>query len=116
MDDSAKSTASSEEPAGGGDGAATELQARLATAGDDERERLLRETVREQATTILNTASGDDSNFLENGLNSLTALELTKTLMTLTGVEIPMVAIVENPTPTELGRHLAEELSDAVRR
>ncbi|MBP5941830.1 hypothetical protein F3K43_42395 [Streptomyces sp. LBUM 1476] len=40
------------------------------------------------------------------------ALELTKTLMALTGLEIAMVAIVENPSPAELARHLGQELAE----
>ncbi|MEV7192781.1 acyl carrier protein [Streptomyces sp. NPDC093510] len=90
---------------------ATELEKQLAAATPEERERLLTDTIRTQAGTLLNTTLGDDSNFLENGLNSLTALELTKTLMTLTGMEIAMVAIVENPTPAQLAHHLGQELA-----
>ncbi|WP_084265930.1 acyl carrier protein [Actinomadura macra] len=91
---------------------AAERQRILAVEGA-ERERILREIVRSRAAGVLNTTITDDSNFLESGLNSLTALELTKTLINITGLEIPMVAIVEHPTPTELGRHLAEELDNA---
>lgn len=86
---------------------------RLLAAEGAERERLLREIVRSNAANVLNATITDDSNFLESGLNSLTALELTKTLMNITGLEIPMVAIVEHPTPAELGRYLAEELDNA---
>lgn len=91
-----------------------EFQRLLSSAGNDEREQVLREIVRTKATGILNTPIDDDSNFLENGLNSLTALELTKTLMNICDLEIPMVAIVEHPTPEQLGRHLYEELSDTA--
>ncbi|MFF1374662.1 acyl carrier protein [Streptomyces sp. NPDC058308] len=90
---------------------ATELEKQLASATPEEREQLLTDTIRTQAGTLLNTALDNDSNFLENGLNSLTALELTKTLMTLTGMEIAMVAIVENPTPGQLAHHLSQELA-----
>jgi aryl carrier-like protein len=89
----------------------TGLEQRLATATPEQRERLLTETIRVQAGTLLDTDLADDSNFLENGLNSLTALELTKTLMTLTGLEIAMVAIVENPSPAQLAHHLSQELA-----
>ncbi|QXJ26151.1 acyl carrier protein [Actinomadura graeca] len=88
-------------------------RARLLAAEGPERERLLREIVRSNAGTVLSADIADDSNFLESGLNSLTALELTKTLMNITGLEIPMVAIVEHPTPADLGRYLAEELDNA---
>jgi acyl carrier protein len=101
-----------ENPAPADQDAGASLQRSLASADAGEREQLLRETIRTQASTILNTSITDESSFLENGLNSLTALELTKTLMTLTGIEIPMVAIVEHPTPAELAGHLAEQLPD----
>ncbi|MET9258046.1 acyl carrier protein [Streptomyces sp. NPDC003717] len=93
------------------DRSATDLEARLAAATPEERGRLLTDTIRTQAGTLLNTTLADDSNFLDNGLNSLTALELTKTLMTLTGMEIPMVAIVENPSPEQLAQHLNQEFA-----
>lgn len=86
-----------------------ELQRELAAATPEEREAILRETVRAQLASILPEATiEDDSNFLENGLTSLTALELTRNLMTLTDVEIPLVAILEYPTPAALGHYLAE--------
>ncbi|WP_338682435.1 beta-ketoacyl synthase N-terminal-like domain-containing protein [Streptomyces acidiscabies] len=90
----------------------TALERQLAAATPEERERLLVDTIRSEASTLLNTDLADDSNFLENGLNSLMALELTKTLMSLTGLEIAMVAIVENPSPAELARHLGQELAE----
>ncbi|MEU3964730.1 acyl carrier protein [Streptomyces buecherae] len=85
------------------------LREDLAAATPEEREALLRETVRAQLASILPEATiEDDSNFLENGLTSLTALELTRNLMTLTDVEIPLVAVLEYPTPAALGHYLAE--------
>ncbi|EXU62074.1 acyl carrier protein [Streptomyces sp. DSM 41524] len=87
----------------------TALHQALAIATAEEREDIMRETVRTQLADILApTVVDDDSNFLENGLTSLTALELTRNLMTLTDVEIPLVAILEYPTPTQLGHYLAE--------
>ncbi|WP_030843664.1 acyl carrier protein [Streptomyces hygroscopicus] len=89
------------------DGAA--LHQALAIATAEEREDIMRETVRTQLADVLApTVIDDDSNFLENGLTSLTALELTRNLMTLTDVEIPLVAILEYPTPAQLGHYLAE--------
>lgn len=117
MDDTTENPISDLDPAEASapdqDGA-EKLQQLLASADDEERERLLRETITTQAARILNTSISDDSNFLQNGLNSLTALELTKTLMTLTGIEIPMVAIVEKPSPAELAHHLSQELAQTA--
>ncbi|MFC6881634.1 MULTISPECIES: acyl carrier protein [Actinomadura] len=92
----------------------TELQEKLAAAGPPERERILGETVREQAAAVLDQSVIDlDSNFLEKGLTSLKALELTRNLMSLTGIEIPLVAVIEHPTPVHLGRFMAELLAES---
>ena len=87
-----------------------ELRSALAAGGPEERKRLLREAVRTYAATLLSLDSlDDDSNLLERGLNSLSAIELTKYLMLITDMEIPLVTIVDQPTPALLGDHLAEE-------
>ena len=92
------------------DGSA-ELRQHLAGLDADRREEFLSELVRAEAETILSSPIALDSNFLEKGLNSLTALELAKTLISRVGGEVPMVAIVENPTPAELGSYLAREFT-----
>lgn len=89
----------------------SDLQEQLVSAAPEERVSLLTDVIRTQASTLLDTTLADDSNFLENGLNSLAALELTKTLMSLTGTEIAMVTIVENPSPAQLAQRLGEELA-----
>lgn len=88
-----------------------ELREHLAGLDDDQRAEYLGELVRAESETILKNPIALDSNFLEKGLNSLTALELAKTLIDRVGNEVPMVAIVENPTPAELGRYLAKEFT-----
>jgi acyl carrier protein len=94
------------------DGAA--LRQRLAAAAPGEVEGLLRETVRAQAGAILDHITvEDDTNFLENGLTSLKALELTRNLMSLTDIEIPLVAVIEHPTPAHLARFMAETHAEA---
>lgn len=81
----------------------------LASATPEERQQQLRELVLGRASEILEApALDEDSNFLENGLSSLTALQLSKSLMSDTGIEVPLVAIVEHPTPSLLGKYLAE--------
>ncbi len=71
----------------------TELRQHLAGLDADRREEFLSELVRAEAETILSSPIALDSNFLEKGLNSLTALELAKTLIDRVGTEVPMVAI-----------------------
>ena len=81
----------------------------LADTAPQEREQVLRELVLRRASEILEAAQLDEeSSFLENGLNSLSALNLAKTLMNDTGLEVPLVTIVEHPTPALLGAYLAE--------
>ncbi|WP_131741982.1 acyl carrier protein [Actinomadura roseirufa] len=93
------------------DGAA--LQQKIAAAEAGEREQLLGEAVRGQAAAILDHITiEDDTNFLENGLTSLKALELTRNLMTLTNIEIPLVAVIEHPTPAHLARFMAETYAE----
>jgi acyl carrier protein len=85
------------------------LQQKIAAAGAEERSAILRETVRAQAADILeHTTIDDDSNFLEQGITSLKALELTRNLMSLTNIEIPLVAIIEHPTPAQLAQYISE--------
>ena len=86
-----------------------QLAADLAKATPEERQDLLCELVLGRARTILDAPDLDeDSNFLENNLSSLAALRLSKALTTDTGIEVPLVAIVEQPTPAQLGEFLAE--------
>ena len=88
----------------------SDLRESLASAAPEERERILRDVIRTQVATLLSLKSiEDDSNFLEHGLNSMSALELTKNLMEITGMEIPLITIVDHPTPAELSRHISEE-------
>ncbi|MFI0487634.1 type I polyketide synthase [Actinomadura sp. 9N215] len=82
----------------------------LAQADADESVRLLRDSVRTEATDVLGQPVDDDSNFIEMGLTSLTALELTRRLTDATGLEVPLVAIVDHPSPERLGRFLVELL------
>jgi aryl carrier-like protein len=93
----------------------TELYRTLTAAQPAERAEILVETVREVASAILDRPAFDiDSNFLENGLTSLRALELGHKLTALTGIEIPLVAIIEYPTPADLGRFMAESIAEAA--
>jgi acyl carrier protein len=92
-----------------------ELRKQIAAAGPDGREPLLREAVRTQAADILDHATiNDDSNFVDQGLTSLKALELTRNLMTLTNVEIPLVAIIEYPTPAQLADYITTALDETA--
>ncbi|MFG2007410.1 acyl carrier protein [Spirillospora sp. NPDC048911] len=89
-----------------------ELKVSLAGGDAAKRELLLREAIRTRLMELLSLDSiEDDGNFLELGLNSLSALELTKNLMAITEMEIPLVTIVDHPTAAQLAGHLAGEYS-----
>jgi acyl carrier protein len=91
------------------------LQERLATSTPEEREQILRTVVAEQTAAVLDLPTiEDDSNFLERGITSLKALELTRNLMTLTNVEIPLVAVIEYSTPARLAQYINETITDAA--
>ncbi|GAA4473733.1 hypothetical protein GCM10023170_095330 [Phytohabitans houttuyneae] len=85
---------------------AVPLPERLAAAPGDEREHLLRELIRAEVTDVLGHPVDDHANYLENGLTSLTALELTRRLTDATALDIPLIAIVDKPTTNELAAHL----------
>ncbi|MEO5874696.1 MAG: beta-ketoacyl reductase, partial [Streptosporangiaceae bacterium] len=92
----------------------TALRESLSEAGPEERAQILRDTVCEQAARILSVEVDDDTDFLANGLTSLKALELNRNLMALTNVEIPLVAIIEYPNPTQLAEYLVEAYTEAL--
>lgn len=94
----------------------TELQREIAAAEPNEREKILAETIRELASAVLEQPVFElDSSFAENGLTSLRALEFTDRLTALTDIDIPLVALIENSTPTSLGRFMAESYAAALR-
>jgi aryl carrier-like protein len=85
-----------------------ELRRQLDQADEAKRASIIGEAVRELASAVLDQpAFGLDSNFLESGLTSLRALELTHKLTLLSGIEIPLVSVIEHPTPADLGRFMA---------
>lgn len=105
----AAAAADADEPGGPADEQAAALVAQLATAAPEERQDLLGELVLHRARAVLEGQDLDeDSNFLQNNMSSLAAVRLSKTLTDDTGLEVPLVAIVEHPTPTLLGKFLAE--------
>jgi acyl carrier protein len=92
-----------------------ELQHRLTAAEPAEREKILTETVREHASAVLEQPSiTSDTNFFENGLTSIRAIELINRLTALTGIEIPLVSIIDHPTPADLGQYMAGTLAETA--
>ncbi|AXB47493.1 hypothetical protein A4R43_37730 [Amycolatopsis albispora] len=89
----------------------------LLAATGPERERLLTELVRFHASDVLGHASpeaiGVEDSLLDHGFSSFTALELSTRLQTAAGVEIPPVAIYDQPTLGAVIAHLRETLAAA---
>nr|WBQ01611.1 TmnVI [Streptomyces sp.] len=90
--------------------AAARLRHRLDTAAGAERAELLLELLRDAAAQVLGHAdTGEiaaDAQFTELGFSSFTALELCNRVAAVSGLEIPPMAIFDNPTPQALAGYL----------
>jgi acyl transferase domain-containing protein len=95
------------------------LRQRLASASSSEQERLLLELIRTEAASVLGYASASEieieSNFLELGFSSFTAMELNNRLGVVLELALSPVAIYDNPTPGALVRYIRAALADTVR-
>ncbi|MBB4919034.1 SDR family NAD(P)-dependent oxidoreductase [Streptosporangium saharense] len=91
------------------------LVARLAGAGEAERERILLELVLGRVAGVLGHASSTQVDpgrrFLELGFDSLTALTLRNQLNAATGLRLPTKVVYDQPSPALLATHLRELLS-----
>ena len=112
--------ATAAEPGGAADGEHPSRDAgwRHAALGldDPERGRLLRELVRAEAAAVLghDPATGGvdaDRPFRDTGFDSLTAVELRNRLVTVTGLPLPLTAVFDHPTATQLAGYLDRELT-----
>jgi acyl transferase domain-containing protein len=94
--------------------ASAALRARLAELSDTEQRREILTLVREHTAAVLgqpNPASvAVDRGFVDQGLDSLTGVELRNRLDMVTGLRLPSTLIFDNPTPLRLVDHLAERL------
>ncbi len=95
-------------------GGVSGLAARLAGLDVSEASRLLLETVRGHAASVLGFGSleavGAAKAFAEMGFDSLTAVELRNQLSATTGLRLPPTLIFDYPNPTALADHLRREL------
>ncbi|MFF4989216.1 SDR family NAD(P)-dependent oxidoreductase [Streptosporangium saharense] len=91
------------------------LVARLAGAGEAERERILLDLVLDRVAGVLGHASAAQLDpgrrFLELGFDSLTALTLRNQLNAATGLRLPTKVVFDQPSPALLATHLRECLS-----
>ncbi|MBT2902282.1 type I polyketide synthase, partial [Streptomyces sp. McG3] len=111
----ARRTAAAHAGTGGQDGPS--LIERLAAVPAEKRDALLLDVVRGHAATVLGHGSpgtvGAETGFLDQGFDSLTAVELRNRLALESGLRLPATVIFDYPTPTALARYLGEELSVA---
>nr|WP_276207300.1 SDR family NAD(P)-dependent oxidoreductase [Streptomyces antioxidans] len=98
-----------------GQSGAKQWRDRLLGASPEEREGLLLDLVRVSTATVLgHRDSGDidlEGEFLEMGLDSLTAVELRNQLGGATGLRLSTTMVFDHPTPADLAVHLADELN-----
>ncbi|MFI6982156.1 type I polyketide synthase [Embleya sp. NPDC050154] len=91
------------------------LPARLAVLSPDERVRALGEVVREHVAAVLGHPDPDaiepDSEFLDLGFASLTAVELTKRLAEATGLELNPTLIYDYNNSALVAGFIADELA-----
>ncbi|WP_425579649.1 SDR family NAD(P)-dependent oxidoreductase, partial [Streptomyces coacervatus] len=105
-------TAQTAQAAGAG---AADLVRRLAALTAGEQERTLLDVVRAQAAAVLGFADpeevGETREFLELGVDSLTAVELRNHLVTATGLRLAPTLLFDHPTPQLVARYLCAELA-----
>jgi candicidin polyketide synthase FscB len=93
------------------------LRERLARAGQAEQDRMLLDLVRGEAAGVLGHDSPEavetDVTFLEQGLDSLTAVEFRNRLNLITGLRLTGAMAFDYPTPAILAPHLRAKLAAA---
>ncbi len=95
---------------------AAALRKRLSAAPSPlERDTILLEVVREHAAAVLGhtdpAAVQPDATFLEQGFNSLSAVELRNRLARVTGLRLTGPMMLDFPTPIETAAHLRERFA-----
>ncbi|MBS2966860.1 hypothetical protein KGA66_27755, partial [Actinocrinis puniceicyclus] len=95
--------------------AGADLVGQLADASPTQRAALMLTLVRTQAATVLGHNGPErietTRGFLDQGVDSLTALELRNRLNAATGLSLPTTVVLDHPTPQALADRLAQELS-----
>jgi acyl transferase domain-containing protein/thioesterase domain-containing protein/acyl carrier protein len=83
---------------------------RLASVPEEQRERVALEETRKHVALVLGHSSPEmvdpESQFLELGFDSLTAVELRNRLGSATGLRLQATVVFDNPTPTALANYL----------
>jgi acyl transferase domain-containing protein/acyl carrier protein len=94
------------------------LRARLAKLSGEERKAAMLDLVRGRIASVLGYESAGevepDSVLQEMGLDSLGAVELRNGLIAATGLSLPIVALIDNPTPAGVAEYLAMQLTASI--
>ncbi|MBB4689245.1 type I polyketide synthase [Amycolatopsis jiangsuensis] len=92
------------------------LREKFTKAGPADRDGVLVELVCEQAAAVLGHGAPEavevDTSFLEQGMDSLTAVEFRNRLAMVTGLRLTGALAFDHPTPAALGAYLAGRLSE----
>ncbi len=93
------------------------VAARLTDRSRTERERIALDVVRESVAVVLGfqrvdlDAMDDDQSFKSLGFDSLGGVRLRNRLRDLTGVDLPVTAVFDHPTPRILAARLADQVT-----
>jgi polyketide synthase 7 len=83
----------------------------------DQQHDILLGLVRSHVAVVLGHSNPDDidprRSFQDNGLGSLTAVELRNRLKTATGLSLSATMVYDQPTPADLATHLHRQLSES---
>ncbi|WP_326837398.1 SDR family NAD(P)-dependent oxidoreductase [Amycolatopsis rhabdoformis] len=95
---------------------AVRLRTRLAGLARTDQVRIVLDLVRVQLAAILGYGDAEpipeNRAFRDLGFDSLTAVELRNILSMATGLDLPRTLVFDYPTPTDLARHLLDELAE----
>ncbi|MFF1465888.1 type I polyketide synthase, partial [Streptomyces sp. NPDC058330] len=95
-----------------------ELAQRLSGLSRAEQDRMLVDTIRDEAAAVLGYPNSDDVDpgraFSEMGFDSLTSVELRNRIAAVTGLALPATLMFDYPNPTVLADHLRTTLLGAL--